>query len=292
VTPKFRLAAVGDPGALAPLARLTRVLEPRTAIRSAVVVTIEPSGPAGRPLDVVAPKLAAGQIDVALCGGSRLPLTLPEGIRIAAVMRCRDPHYRFVSLRHVHLSLMPSGSKVAVSDTAARAQIRHRFPALRIEMAPAPDILTAGLRHGLWDAACVPPEVLGSDADLVARAVPVPIEEILPAVGQGVVVVLVAGSGRTLDHLHALNDAAAEDCFRVERAFLARVAGVRGATAVARAARIGGCLELTGLLAEDEGRWLAADRTRGPARLGEVFAQEIADACTRLAVGRKEPSTS
>jgi hydroxymethylbilane synthase len=287
VTSKIRLAAVGDSGALAPVARVARVLEPRVHPPAAVVVTIEPSCPLEEPLAAIRSKLVAGEIDVALCPGCRLPLGLPPGLDVGAVLRCRDPRYRFISLIHPDLSLMPRGAKVVVCDASARAQILHRFPSLRVEMSPPSEAISAGLRHGVWDAACVGAEIAESDPALAEHASPVPADEIVPCIGQGIVVVLLpAAEGRLRDSLRVLNDPAVEHCFRVERAFLSRVSGIAKTTAAARATQSEGRIELTGVLAEENGSWLVADHAHAPSRFGETIALEIADACRKAATGR------
>lgn len=288
MTAKLRLAAVGDSGALAPVARVTRVLEPRLHPgASAVVVTIEPFCPMGEPLASIRGKLAAGDVDVALCPASRLPMTVPAEIEVAAVMRCRDARYQFVSWKHLDLSLMPRGSSVVVCDASSRAQVLHRYPSLRVDLAPPNDAVVAGLRHGVWDAACVPAEAIESDPEASSHASPIPTDELIPRVGQGIVAVLLRTSeGRLRDPLRGLNDPAVEHCLHVERAFLARVSETTGATATARATQHEGMIELTGLLADERGLWLVVDQARAPSRFGETIALEIADACRKTATGR------
>jgi hydroxymethylbilane synthase len=279
------LAAVGEASALAPIARVARALEPRTDPPT-VVVTIEPSSTYGEPLASVRKKLLEGEIDVALCPASRLPLALPPGLEIGAVLRCRDPLYRFLSHRECDLALLPPAARIVVCDAIARAQILHRFPALRVEMSPPNDTLIAGLAHDVWQAACVPFELVESDPSLLARSTPVPAEEVMPIVGSGLVAVLLrVNEARLRDAVRHLNEAALEHCLRVERAFLARLADIPGCVAAARATQGGGMLELTGLLADESGRWLVVDQARAPGRFAEAVALEIADACRNLAAG-------
>ncbi len=287
MTAKLRLAAVGDCSALAPIARVARVLESRTCNPSAVIVTIEPCSTPGTPLASVQRQILDGAIEAALCSGQRLPLEVPADLEIGAVLRCRDPRYQFVSLEFPDLALMPPGSKIVVCDSVARAQIRHRFSALHVETTPPSDAIIAGLRHRVWDAACVSAEVIESDPSIAPHASPIPADELIPAVGQGLCVLLLPAAGSGLrDSVRLLNDPALEHCFRVERVFLARLANVPTSAASARATQSGGMLDLTGMLADENGRWLALDQARAPARFGEVVALEVADGCRGIAEGR------
>jgi len=286
VSSKFRLAAVGEVSSLAPLARIARALERRSDPPAAVVVTVEPwCGPA-EPLSAVQRKLVEGGIDAALCPATRLPESLPREIEVGAILRCRDPRYWYVSFHEEDLAHLPAEAKVVTCDAVARAQICYRFPSLQVEMSPPSEVIAAGLRHEVWRAACVPGDVAESDPSLASHGALVPPEEVTPIVGQGLVAVLLrAGGGSLRDAVQLLNEPVPEHCLRAERAFLARLAPLADRVATARATRNGGMLELTGVLAERDGRWLVADQAQAPARFGEVVALEIADSCRSLAAG-------
>lgn len=283
---KFRLAAVGEVSSLAPLARVARALERRSAPPATVVVTVEPWYTPGQPLAGVQKKLVEGEIDAALCPATRLPQGLPREIEVGAIVRSRDPRYWYVSLHEESLEDLPRDARVVTCDAVARAQLRHRFSSLRVELSPPSEVIAAGLRHEVWRAACVPAELVESDPSLASHGKPLRAEEVTPVVGQGLVAVLLrAEGGRLKDAVQLLNDPALEHCLRVERAFLARLAPLAERVATAWATRKGGMLELTGILADKDGRWLVADQAQAPARFGEVVALEIADSCRSLAAG-------
>ena len=77
--------------------------------------------------------LANGRADLAVHSLKDVPMELPEGFELAAVMRREDPRDAFVSVRHAGLDALPPGAKVGTSSLRRAAQLTERRPDLRIE---------------------------------------------------------------------------------------------------------------------------------------------------------------
>lgn len=76
--------------------------------------------------------LADGRADLAVHSLKDVPMALPEGFELAAVMRREDPRDAFVSPRFASLDALPQGAKVGTSSLRRAAQLAERRPDLAI----------------------------------------------------------------------------------------------------------------------------------------------------------------
>lgn len=77
--------------------------------------------------------LADGRADLAVHSLKDVPMVLPEGFALAAVLPREDPRDAFVSTRYAGLEAMPAGERVGTSSLRRAALIRRRFPALDVQ---------------------------------------------------------------------------------------------------------------------------------------------------------------
>jgi hydroxymethylbilane synthase len=128
-----------------------------------------------------------GEADLAVHSLKDVPMELPEPFELACVMERADPRDALVSNRYADLSELPAGGVVGTSSLRRAAQLRERFPQLRIEpLRGNLDTRLAKLDGGGYDAivlAAAGLKRLGLAARI--RRVLTP-EESLPAPGQGV----------------------------------------------------------------------------------------------------------
>ena len=97
--------------------------------------------------------LEAGHADLAVHSLKDVPMELPEGFVLAAVMEREDPRDALVSPRHTSLQDLPQGAVVGTSSLRRLTQLRALRPDLRIE--PLRGNLDTRLRkldEGLYDA--------------------------------------------------------------------------------------------------------------------------------------------
>src|SRR6185295_1550612 len=77
--------------------------------------------------------LEEGQADLAVHSLKDVPMDLPAGFALAAVLEREDPADAFVSGRHASLDALPHGAVVGTSSLRRLVQLRALRPDLRIE---------------------------------------------------------------------------------------------------------------------------------------------------------------
>jgi hydroxymethylbilane synthase len=153
--------------------------------------------------------LLDGRADLAVHSLKDVPMQLPEGFTLAAVMRREDPRDAFVSSRYADLAELPDGAVLGTSSLRRAAQIRRLFP--RLEVRPLRgnlDTRLAKLDRGEYDAivlAAAGLKRLGL-ADRIRALLPTTLS--LPAAGQGALGIEIASTREDLlPVLAPLNDA-------------------------------------------------------------------------------------
>jgi len=130
--------------------------------------------------------LEDGRADLAVHSLKDVPMDLPDGFALAAVLEREDPADAFVSDRYASLEELPQGGVVGTSSLRRMVQLRALRPDLRIE--PLRGNLDTRLRkldEGRYDAIVLATAGLlrlGLGARIRARFEPA---RMLPAAGQG-----------------------------------------------------------------------------------------------------------
>lgn len=171
--------------------------------------------------------LADGRADIAVHSLKDVPMHLPDGFALGAVLVRADPRDAFVSRNHANLQSLPRGARVGTSSLRRESQLREKFPHLVIE--PLRGNVQTRLRKlddGEFDAiilAAAGLQRLGLEARI--RAVLAP-EDMLPAVGQGALAVECrADRADVLALLKPLHDDTTAHCVLAERALSRALAG-------------------------------------------------------------------
>ncbi|WP_339937827.1 hydroxymethylbilane synthase [Undibacterium luofuense] len=76
--------------------------------------------------------MSEGRADLAVHSLKDVPMELPEGFELAAILEREDPRDAFVSSAFAHLSELPPGSVVGTSSLRRQAMIAQRYPHLEI----------------------------------------------------------------------------------------------------------------------------------------------------------------
>lgn len=130
--------------------------------------------------------LEDGRADLAVHSLKDVPMDLPAGFTLAAILEREDPRDAFVSNHHADLSSLPDGAVVGTSSLRRMVQIRRWRPDLRIE--PLRGNLDTRLRkldEGDYDAivlATAGLKRLGLESRIRCS---LPTDQMLPAAGQG-----------------------------------------------------------------------------------------------------------
>jgi len=160
-----------------------------------------------------------GRADLAVHSMKDVPADLPAEFALAATLKREDPRDAFVSSTYGGLAEMPAGAVVGTSSLRREAQIRKRFPHLKI--LPLRGNLDTRLRkldngdYGAIVLAAAGLKRLGLAHRI--RAVLTPTES-LPAAGQGALAIeTLAGRADLRAWLAPLNHAETDACVRAER---------------------------------------------------------------------------
>jgi len=229
--------------------------------------------------------LADGRADLAVHSLKDVPMDLPEGFALAAILDREDPHDAFVSPNYAGLAELPAGAVVGTSSLRRAAAIAARYPLLRIEpLRGNLDTRLGKLDRGEYDAivlACAGLKRLGLESRIRVALTP---EESLPAVGQGALGIETCAArpdiAAWLAPLHHADTAA---CVGAERE-VARALGGSCQSSLAAHARIdGGRLRLRSWVSAPDGRESLSDAREGAA--ADAVAIGAAAAADLLARG-------
>jgi hydroxymethylbilane synthase len=222
-----------------------------------------------------------GRADLAVHSLKDVPMDMPEGFALAAILPREDPHDALVSDRYDSLAALPAGAVVGTSSLRREAALRAGFPHLKIE--PLRGNVGTRLRkldEGQYDAiilAAAGLKRLGMAARI--RAI-LPVEQSLPAVGQGALAIEILSARPDLSGwLRPLHDADTTDCTRAERAFSRGLSGSCHTPLAAHAVLRDGRLWLRGFLADPGGtqvlRGEASGAREDPEAVGAMLAADF-----------------
>lgn len=223
--------------------------------------------------------LASGRADIAVHSVKDVPMQLPPGFSLAAVMEREDPRDAFVSARYPALSALPAGARVGTSSLRRECQVRARHA--RLEVTPLRGNVTTRLRkldEGAFDAvllAAAGLRRLGLEQRVTALLEP---EESLPAPGQGALG-LECRAERTdlIGLLESLNHRETLLCVRAERALSRTLSGSCNVPLGAYAELAGERLRLRAFVGMPDGSRLIAGERAGPSHEPEALGAALGD---------------
>ena len=223
--------------------------------------------------------IAEGRADLAVHSLKDVPMDMPDGFTLAAIMTREDAHDAFVSNLHHSLAALPAGAIVGTSSLRREAALRSRHPYLQI--APLRGNVGTRLKkldEGQYDAiilAAAGLKRLGMQERIRAL---LPEEESLPAVGQGALAIEIAEDREDVLHaLAPLHDAATSDCIRAEREFARRLSGSCHTPLAAYARIVEGELRLQGFIGRPDGAQVLRGETTGSRADPEAVGAKLAD---------------
>jgi hydroxymethylbilane synthase len=225
--------------------------------------------------------LEDGRADLAVHSAKDVPMQLPDGFCIAAVPPREDPRDCIVSNDGTTLDALPAGSILGTSSLRREAQLRERFPELKVvPLRGNVETRLAKLDRGEYRAivlAVAGLKRLGF-ADRV-RFMLDP-EQSLPAPGQGALAIECLEERSDLRQwLAPLDDAVTSACVRAERTLSRELSGSCQLPLAAYAVAMGAEIRLRGLVAMPDGRKVVRAELRGPVDrpeiLGEALAREL-----------------
>ncbi|TCS73362.1 hydroxymethylbilane synthase [Sulfuritortus calidifontis] len=224
--------------------------------------------------------MAEGRADLAVHSMKDVPMVLPEGFVLTAITEREDPRDALVSNRYKRLAELPAGAVVGTSSLRRQAQIRARFPQLKIEtLRGNVNTRLRKLDEGQYDAivlAAAGLKRLELGHRISALLAP---EESLPAVGQGALGIEIRSDRPDLVQLLApLADATTSACVRAERELGRVLQGGCQAPIGGHAVVAEGRLHLRGFVSDLEGVRFYRAEAMGDMAEPEALGRQVAEA--------------
>jgi hydroxymethylbilane synthase len=227
--------------------------------------------------------LLDGRIDLAVHSLKDLPTVLPDNLVIAAIPEREDTRDALVVrarlvIEQPSIKNLPAGSVVGTSSLRRLSQLKHLRPDLVIkELRGNVDTRLRKLDEGQYDAIILATAGLRRLGLEKRISVPIEIEEMLPAVGQGALAVETRGDDEeTLRLLAALNHQQTRAACMAERALLRELGGGCQLPIAAHAVVNEDRLRLDGLVADPSGETIIRDSIEGATSSAEQLGSELA----------------
>jgi hydroxymethylbilane synthase len=226
--------------------------------------------------------MAEGRADLAVHSLKDVPMELPDGFELAAVLQREDPRDAFVSNDYDNLATLPAGSIVGTSSLRRQSLIAARYPQLVVKpLRGNLDTRLAKLDRGEYAAiilAAAGLKRLGLERRIRAYLSP---EDSLPAAGQGAMAIEILSGpradGADLRALLApLNHEATALAVQAERKVSKVFGGSCQIPLAAHATLDGATLRLRAMVATPDGKRSAFAEATGPAALPELLGEQVA----------------
>ena len=271
------------------LASLLRAARPDLVVERKIIVTTgdrTPQGPlweaGGKGVWVkeIESALLAGEIDLAVHSLKDVPAELASGLVLAAIPARADVRDALVSRDGAALADLPIGARVGTTSLRRICQVKELRPDLLLE--PLRGNLDTRLRkvtEGVVDAAilaCAGLDRLGFSQRIAER---IPIERMLPAIGQGALAIETRADDEPVRGLcRVLASEDAEITVAAERALLQHLqAGCRAPVAgIAQVQK--GRLEVWGLVGTPDGATMLREHVSGVPSDAQALGKALADA--------------
>jgi hydroxymethylbilane synthase len=218
--------------------------------------------------------------DLAVHSLKDVPMELPLGFAMAAVLEREDPRDAFVSNLYASFDELPDGAVVGTSSLRRQALIAARYPRLVIRpLRGNLDTRLGKLDRGEYAAiilAAAGLKRLGLPQRIRAFLEP---EQSLPAPGQGAMAIeILSGRDDLRELLAPLNHEATAQAVNAERS-VSRIFGGSCQIPLAAFATVdGSAMRLRAMVATPDGKRIASAEASGDAAAPEALGRRIADA--------------
>jgi len=219
-----------------------------------------------------------GEADLAVHSLKDVPMELPSGFELAAILEREDPRDAFVSNDYASLEALPAGAVVGTSSLRRQALLAARYPQLRVQpLRGNLDTRLGKLDRGDYAAiilAAAGLKRLGLASRIRAAIEP---EHSLPAPGQGAMAIEILSQRSELKALLApLNHSDTEYAVRAERQLSRSFGGSCQVPLAAYATVARGVMQLRAMVATPDGRRIASAAAQGAPTAPEALGQQLA----------------
>ena len=225
--------------------------------------------------------LLAGEIDLAVHSLKDVPITIPEGLTLSAIMEREEPYDVLISRNGKKLEELPSGAVVGTSSLRRQVQIKRRRRDLKVEILRGNvDTRLRKLKEGLYDAIVL--AYAGVKRMGLSGEISQVLEDFIPAVGQGSLAIETrAEDERVINFVKVLNHQ--ESWLRAvcERAFLRELQGGCQVPIGAYAWIEGDRIKIKGFISDLEGERFLEGYEEGSLQESEEVGKRLAQRLLR-----------
>jgi hydroxymethylbilane synthase len=217
--------------------------------------------------------------DIAVHSMKDVPAELPAGFAIGAILEREDPRDAFVSNHYDSIDALPQAALIGTSSLRRQCQLRAWRPDLQVlDLRGNVNTRLRRLDQGDYDAIVLASAGLKrlEMAARITRALTP--EELLPAIGQGVIGIECRAEDAAVRRLiEPLNHEPTCLCIQAERALNAALAGGCQAPVAGYSLLSNELIELRGLVGRPDGSEIVRSQIVGPAPDAESLGRELAE---------------
>ena len=224
-------------------------------------------------------ELIAGTVDLAVHSLKDLPTVLPKGLELAAVTKRHDVEDVLVAnKKRVTLEKLPEGATIATGSLRRASQILHLRPDIKIiDIRGNVQTRLKKFAASKWDGMILARAGLERLKLKKHISSVIPIDQIIPAVGQGAVAIEVSSKNKFAKEIAiGIHDTATELTISAERAFLKTLGGGCQVPIGAYAELKSNGLYLSGFVGSADGTTTFTKTIRGKKSDAELLGKTLA----------------
>jgi len=224
--------------------------------------------------------LLSGEADIAVHSCKDIPMELPEGLCLSAILKRDDPCDALVSNQYQSFADLPDGAIIGTSSLRRQVQLLHQRPDFQIKLLRGnANTRLSKLDAGEYDAIIIAAAGLtriGQDHRMTGR---LPVVPFIPAVAQGALAIECRQNDEKAHELLAfLRDADTTQCVEMERAVSRALGASCNLPLAAYATREGGLLNLMAMVASpDASHYLVVESAQEDTLPVEELANKVVD---------------
>lgn len=222
--------------------------------------------------------LIEDKIDMAVHSMKDMPAVMPGQLTIAAVSEREDPRDVLVTANGESLRGLRTGAVVGTSSIRREVQLLALRPDLNVRQLRG-NVLTRldKLGAGEYDAIVLAAAGLKRLGLHEKCGCCFPVEEMIPAIGQGILGVQVRKGGKMQELVNSINSPDTWLALEAERSFMVRLNGGCSTPVAAHAVISGNEMKITGMLAVNDGKTVLRAAVEGDKRQAPTLGERLAD---------------